>query len=362
MNSFALFLSLLPGVADRPLAIRAEHVLLGDGRALEPGVVLVEHGKIQRVGTEKDVEVPEDAGRVDHKGWLSAGLIGLHGYSSATGELRDTTRATLPEARVAWAFDARHPELLDLLAEGVTSLVLTPSPASLSGGASAVVKCAGGKVVTREAQLALGFSAQNLSFNRFPTSHGGALAELERLFEKPTGTIEKCAQREIPALFEVQTPVDVQRAIEFARRHKLAGALSGADWTGEIAEIVKASGLSVVAPTLRVGEERRTLRAMVALGAADVPFGFGLDAPFSHPATLRLSAALCVREGLARDKAWRGLTAESARIAGIEKRVGSVAEGLDADLVLWSGDPLELSSSVVAVYVDGERAFAAEER
>ncbi|MBI5363560.1 MAG: amidohydrolase family protein [Planctomycetes bacterium] len=362
MSSFALFLSLLPGVADRPLAIRAEHVLLGDGRTLEPGVVVIEGGKLQHVGAEKDVDVPAGAGRIDHKGWLSAGLIGLHGYSTATGELRDTTRTTLPEARVAWAFDARHPELRDLLAEGVTSFVLTPSPSSLSGGASAFVKCAGGKIVTREAQLSLGFSDQNLSFNRFPTSHGGALAELERLFAKPTGTIEKCAQGELSALFEVETPSDVHRAIDFAKRHKLVGALSGADWTGEVAKDVKASGLSVVASTLRVGEDRRTLRAMVALGAADVPFGFGLDAPFSHPATLRLSAALCIREGLARDKAWRGLTAESARIAGVEKRVGNLAEGLDADLVLWSGDPLELSSSVVAVYVDGERAFAAEER
>lgn len=362
MIPFALLFALSAGAADRPFAIRADHVLLADGRALAPGVVVIEGGKIQRVGAEKDVDVPADASRVHHEGWLSAGLIALHGYSSATGELRDSTRAALPEARVAWAFDPRSPELADLVAEGITSLVLTPSPQSLLGGASAVVKAAGGAIVTREAQVTLGFSSQNLVSNRFPTSYTGGIAELERLFEKPTGTLEKCAQRELPALFEVESPSDVRRAIDFAKRHKLAGALSGADWTGELARDVKASGLSVVGPTLRVGEDRRTLRAMVALGAADVPFGFGLAAPFSHPASLRLSAALCVREGLAREKAWRGLTSESARIAGVEQRVGSLAEGLDADLVLWSGDPLELSSSVVSVYVDGKRVFAAEER
>ncbi|MBK7878853.1 MAG: amidohydrolase family protein [Planctomycetes bacterium] len=325
-------------------------------------MIVVEDGKIVRVGAEKDVEVPADAGRIDHKGWLSAGLIALHGYSGANGELRDTTRAALPEARVAWAFDASSPDVADLARQGITSLVLTPSPQSLAGGASAVVKTAGRSIVTREAQVCLGFSSQNLSFNRFPTSHTGGIAELDRLFEKPVGTLEKCKQGDLPALFEVSTPSDVLRAIDFAKRHKLKGALAGAGWAGEVATAVKNSGLAVVTPTLTPGEDRRTLRAIVALGAADVPFGFGLEAPASHAATLRLSAALCVREGLARDKAWRALTSEAARIAGVEKRVGSIEQGLDADFVLWSGDPTELSSAVSAVYVDGKRVYAAEER
>ncbi|MFO1011928.1 MAG: amidohydrolase family protein [Planctomycetota bacterium] len=362
MSPLTFLLLLTAGAAERPLAIRAEHVLLADGRTLDSGVVLVEDGKITRVGAEKDVEVPSDAGRIDHKGWLSAGLIALHGYSGALGELRDTTRAALPEARVAWAFDPTNPDVADLTREGITSLVLTPLPQSLVGGASAVVKTAGRNFVAREAQISLGFSSQNLANNRFPTSYSGGVAELDRLFEKPTGTLEKCKQGEIPALFEVSTPSDVLRAIDFAKRHKLKGALAGAEWTGEVANTVKGSGLAVVTPTLRPGEDRRTLRAIVALGTADVPFGFGLDAPASHAAQLRLSAALCVREGLARDKAWRALTSESARIAGVEKRVGSLEPGLDADFVLWSGDPMELSSAVSAVYVDGKRVYSAEER
>ena len=79
MGPFACLMIALVGASERPLAIRAEHVLLGDGRTLDSGVVLVEDGKILRVGAEKDVEVPADAGRIDHKGWLSAGLIELHG-------------------------------------------------------------------------------------------------------------------------------------------------------------------------------------------------------------------------------------------------------------------------------------------
>lgn len=345
---------------ERVLAIRADRLLLADGRVIEGGIVVVQDGIVRAAGA--DVQVPSDAARIDHKGWVSAGLIALHAYSGATDELNDSTRATLPEARLAWAFDPSHPELTDLLREGITSLVLTPSRRGLAGGWSAVVKTSGGEFVSREAQLELGFSDDNLSSNRFPTSHLGAVAELDRLFEKPTGALERVARGEAPVVFEVSTRADIARAIDFARRHKLVGSLSGAPWTGEVASEVKRSGLSVICAPIGVGEELRSLRAVLALGTAEVPFGFGLDAPWTHAAELRVGVAMCVREGLPRATAWRALSAEPARIAGVEKRIGGLEEGRDADIVLWSGDPLALASGVVSVFVGGKRVFEAEQR
>jgi imidazolonepropionase-like amidohydrolase len=64
---------------------------------------------------------------------------------------------------------------------------------------------------------------------------------------------------------------------------------------------------------------------------------------------------MCLREGLAPAAAWRALCADSAAIARLEGSVGRLERGLDADLVLWSGDPLALSSRVVAVWIDGVR-------
>ena len=58
--------------------------------------------------------------------------------------------------------------------------------------------------------------------------------------------------------------------------------------------------------------------------------------------------------------AWRGLTSDAARLAGVDERVGALEPGKDADFVLWSGDPLNLASRVEAVYVDGELAYSAK--
>jgi imidazolonepropionase-like amidohydrolase len=344
----------------RALAIRADKVLLDDGRVIDGGIVVMHNGLIRAVGA--DADVPSDAARLEHKGWLSAGLIALHSYSGTTADLYDSTRASLPEARLGWAIDPSHPEMADLLREGITSVVLTPSRRGLVGGVGAVVKCSGGEFVSREAQLTLGFSGDSLLPNRAPTSHAGAVAELDRLFEKPSGLIEKAARGDVRVMLEVSTRADVARAIDFAQRHKLSASLSGAALIGEMADEVKRSGFSVVCKSIGVGEELRSLRAIVALAAAEVPFGFGLDAPWRNAAELRLGAALCMREGLARQAAWRALTAEAARIAGVEERIGSLAEGRDADIVLWSGDPLALGSGVVSVFVGGKRVFEAEQR
>jgi imidazolonepropionase-like amidohydrolase len=343
------------GLEARVLAVRADHVLLGDGQTLSPGTILAESGKITAVGS--DLSVPEDAVLVVHKGTASAGLIALHSHSGSPGEMRDSTRTVLPEARVATAFDPAHPDFESAAEAGITSIVLAPLPLALCGGTSALVKTSGGAVVENEAQLSLGFSAQSLRNDRAPTSFGGALAELERQLVQPEGAFALAVQKKLPVLFEVSSREDVLRAADFASRHELAGAIHGAPWAGELADPIHTAGLSVICGPFQPGEAQRDLLAVVALAKAGVPFGFGLDAPWNHPAALRASAAMCVREGLDRAVAWRALTSDAAKIVGAQDRIGGLAKGMDADIVLWSGDPLDLASSIDAVYVDGKRAW-----
>jgi imidazolonepropionase-like amidohydrolase len=104
---------------------------------------------------------------------------------------------------------------------------------------------------------------------------------------------------------------------------------------------------------LGVGTPKRTLDAVARLHKDGVAFGFGLDAPWNHADALRLSAVLCTRAGLDRQAAWRALTADAARIAGAGDRLGRIERGLEADLVLWSGDPLDLSSRAMTVVANG---------
>jgi imidazolonepropionase-like amidohydrolase len=339
------------------LVLRAQKLLLGDGTTLEQGAILIENGRIRAFG--KDVDVPPGTNTVASEGWISAGLVALHGYAGAPDEMRDAARPVL-DGRVAWAFDPAHHDFADALSAGITTLVLTPQPSALSGGTSAVVKTALGRTLSADAQLSLGFSAAALSANRFPTSYASAIAELDQRFEKAQGAFARAKSGELPVLIEADTRDDVQRAVEFARRHKLRGAIYGADWIGELADSVNEAHLGAIFGPFDAGEERRTILSVLKTAKAGVPFGFGLDSPFKSPESLRLSAALCLREGLERKQAWAALSSQAAAIAGVGERVGRIEKGLDADLVLWSGDPLDLKSRVEAVYVDGQRVYEAK--
>ncbi len=344
--------------ADGPnFAIRARTVWAGQGRVLENATVLVVGGRIQSVGTK--VDVPGDVEVIEHDGVLTAGMIALHGASGAVGETRDGTRPALPEARVGLAIDHRHPDFEALRAAGITSVVVSPDPAGISGGTTAVVATSGGIVRRDPAHLSLVMSGEGLASNREPTSHSGARALLDRLFKDGRGVVEDARSGRLPCLFEVRERDDVLRAVAFAREKKLKGFLHGAWLAGELAEPIQSAGLMVAVPSLTVGTPQRVLDGVVALAKAGVPFGYGLDAPWSHPAALRFSAALCVRAGLDKQTAWDALTATAARIAGVDATTGRIDRGLDADLVLWSGDPLDLSSRPTAVIIRGREVHTA---
>ncbi len=343
-----------PETPAKAVAIRADVVWLGDGRVLEKGMVLLSEGRITEVG--KDLSVPAGVETIEHKGYLTAGMIALHGYDGGQpGEMREDARPATPDARIGLVFDPSSPDFADARAVGITSLLLTPDAEGVAPGLTAMVKTAERRILKDEAHLSLVFTANGLVSNREPTSLSGAIAMLDQMFSKPSGAVERAKNGGLPCLFEASEPADALRSIEFAKRHGLTGAIHGVVLAGEIADQVKASKLSVIVPALSIGEMRRNLKAVVALAKKEIPFGFGLDSPVNNPADLRLGAVMCVREGVDAKVAWNALTSEAARIAGVADRVGRIDRGLDADIVLWSGDPLDLGSRVMAVYVDGAR-------
>jgi imidazolonepropionase-like amidohydrolase len=337
--------------APRSVAIRADHVWLGDGRVLDKGIVILSEGHITDVGT--DIDVPAGMGTLEHKGTVTAGLVSLHGYSGSPGDMHDDTRPDLPGAKVASSFDSAHYDFEDARAAGITTLMLTPLPQGVAPGIAAVVKSLGGTVVVDEAMLTLVFNGNGLNQGREPTSIGGAMRLMEQIFQSKLDVIERAADGKLPCLFEAGEKHDVSRAIEFARAHKLRGAIHGVALAGEMADEIQAAKLDVIVPALGIGTERRALKAVIKLHKEGVRFGFGLDSPFNNPALLRLSAVMCVREGLEPQVAWSALTSDAARIAGVGERLGRIEKGMDADVVLWSGDPLDLGSRIEAVYVGG---------
>ena len=135
----------------------------------------------------------------------------------------------------------------------------------------------------------------------------------------------------------------------------------------KIADLVAARNVPVLYGPLIVTRSKvevrdRLLAAPGILDRAGVPVSLITDHPVVPIEYLVTQAALAVREGMDADAALRSITINPARVMGVDDRVGSLEEGKDADVVLWSGDPLALASRVLRTWVSGREVYRWDEQ
>ncbi|MEW6251010.1 MAG: amidohydrolase family protein [Planctomycetota bacterium] len=183
----------------------------------------------------------------------------------------------------------------------------------------------------------------------------------------------KVLSGEVRLRVEANEPADILNLLDMAAEFNIALVLDGASGAHLVAERLAKLNVPVVlrvdaAPVAYVGGAQRhaTAEAAARLQAAglDVYFGSGVlpSAATSPQLTLRLARA--VGAGFKTDDAIALLTAQAARLLGVEQDVGRLADGMNADLVVWSGDPLAPDTRVERVFVDGREVYRAgdEER
>ena len=125
-------------------------------------------------------------------------------------------------------------------------------------------------------------------------------------------------------------------------------------------EEVKEAGVPVIlhAPMKRTsGEsENASWETGAKLAEAGILFAYesGYESYVPKTRVVLFEAAIAAAHGLGPERALRAITLDAARILGVEKRVGSIETGKDADLVLFDGDPFEYTTHVTGVLIDGE--------
>jgi hypothetical protein len=175
---------------------------------------------------------------------------------------------------------------------------------------------------------------------------------------------------DFPAWFYCSQAMDVAPAIAFAKEHEIDDhtvLVLGPDGHRAVDEI-KASGRPVVLSSSLFHRERDVMTGK--LRETFVPSVFDkAGVSFSlTPASggvyaeryLTYQAAVCVRNGMSRDAAIRAITLNPAQAIGLDEQFGSIEEGKSASLVVFSGDPLDFSSWVEDVYIDGIHAYDRE--
>jgi imidazolonepropionase-like amidohydrolase len=161
----------------------------------------------------------------------------------------------------------------------------------------------------------------------------------------------------LPALVEARREDAIRLTVAICRdEFNVKTALIGADDAHRVIDLLAAKSVTVIAgPELLRTVEREEVNLPLLLSIRGVPFGFQSLAS-SGSRGLRQAVGFSVHHGLGQDDALRGLTATPAQFLGLDK-VGTLAAGKDADLVVLSGMPFEPSTRVLAVMIDGEWVY-----
>ena len=173
---------------------------------------------------------------------------------------------------------------------------------------------------------------------------------------------------ELRLWMEAYRPEDILNVLALADEFSLKVVLVGASGAHLVAdEIAKADVPVVLGQTVRTDRfEYNTYRfhtpeaaALLAAAGVDVYVGGG----YSETGTrfLGLNTALAVGHGWDKAAALRALTSGAAELLGIDDELGRVARGYQADLVLWSGDPLASNATVEKVFLEGKVVYDAEQ-
>jgi imidazolonepropionase-like amidohydrolase len=155
----------------------------------------------------------------------------------------------------------------------------------------------------------------------------------------------------------VQTQAEIDSALDLCEGIGIKPILVGCEQGQQCLDRIATLAAGVVLAPHSFASSPQQLGLPAELEAIGIPFSFMAE----RPADLRIAAALAVRHGTSRRAALAALTQTAAEHIESADRVGNLREGKSADLCIFSGDPLDLTSRLIGVYVAGIRVVTPAE-
>lgn len=378
------------------------HIKTMRGEEIPSGFLWIEEGKIKDFGPMKQVPSIENLRVEDLQGkLLLPGFVDAHTHlgmmEEGVGEEGDDTNemadSITPQIRALDAIDPLDTCFEEARHAGVTTLCVSPGSANPIGGQIVAIKSVPinwvDKMVLQQ-PLAMKFalgenpkSIYGLSRDEAPYSRMTTaaiireqLSRTQRYLEDKQAAIAEgddlpeldfklealipVIQGEIKAHFHSHRAYDTLTALRIAEEFSLDLTIIHGTEGYRIAEILAEKKVPVVVGPLlgtrsKAELSNATLDNLAVLLDAGVEVAVSTDHPEVPVSFLALSAAIAADDRISADTALKSLTYWAAKAVGLEHRVGSIANGLDADLLVFSKDPLAVNSRPEMVFIQGER-------
>ncbi len=389
--------------ADRgSIVLKAGKIYADPSRIIEGGEVLIEDGKIVAVG--KEVTAPEGARVIDRpNGTVTAGLIDAN---STAGFTRRTDRAEhefecIAHLRVIDMIDLGHRAFERLASAGVTTVYVSADSASVIGAQGAVVQT-GGPSDQRVVREAYGVKATigrepiykgsrsrtprrrgTTYLTRRPTTRMGLVWVFRKSFHdaqtfargsKPGSRgagspvdeaipyLQAILRGDIPLRIQARAQLDILTAIRVTDEFGIPFVLEDATDANRCVDELRERKIPVIFGPLfdypsglrRGGGEANRYRYSTPSVLLNAGVTMALSAnDLTGEAALPQQAMYAMRFGLTRRQALAAVTTTPAALLEIQDIAGSVAEGRPANLVVWSGEPFDVTTRADVVVIGG---------
>ncbi len=376
------------------LLIKNAHVKPISQNDIIGGSLLVgDTGKILEVG--KDICAPDGCEIIDAGGRLvTPGCIDAHCHIGLDNEIIgkvgwDYNESADPITPHMRAIDSIYPQdeaFADAIRGGVTTACTGPGSANVVGGTFVIIKLSGNRIdnmIVKEPaamKCAFGENPKRVygDSKKSPVTRMGTAAILRELLFKAKRYYDDKKEGKNPAfdmkleamipVFEGKIPLkahahradDILTSIRIAKEFGLSLTLDHCT-DGEIIadELAKEGYPAFVGPTLgnksKIELANKSFTTPAVLTKAGVKVSIITDAPVIPLRYLPLCAGLAAHAGLGIDEAWRSITINPAEALGISDRLGSLEAGKDADIVIWTADPLtQIGGEAYITIVDGK--------
>ncbi|MGJ9424780.1 amidohydrolase [Nesterenkonia halotolerans] len=358
------------------------------------GSLVITEGRIAELGAS--VEQPSGHEVIDAGGgWVLPGLVDAHVHLGVHEEGEgwagaDVNETTDPVTAAARALDAINPAdigFADARAAGITAVNVNPGSANPIGGLAVAIKTQGrivDEMILRSPsglKAALGENPKRIYGERkqTPNTRLGVAMTIRKAFtearrwqtkdpaERPADLVSEALamvlERKIPWRQHCHRADDIATALRIADEFGYDLVLDHGTEAYKIADLIAERDIPVLYGPMIVSRSKvevreRSPKAPGILSRAGVRVSIITDHPVVPIEFLIHQAALAVREGMDPAEALKAVTLNPAEVLGVSDRIGSLEPGKDADLALWSGDPLDTRNRVLRTWIDGEQVYA----
>lgn len=382
--------------------IKNAHILtMSDTGEIKNGYIIITNEKIDDVGEMTSIPDLSEAEVIDADGaFVTPGMVDAHshigmwedGLNFEGSDGNEETDPITPHLRAIDAVNPMDKAFAEAAAAGITTVITGPGSANPIGGQLLAMKTVGSCVdkmkILEPLAIKAAFGENPKSVynekSQTPTTRMAVAAQIREALFKASEYMEQISKAEtdddeempdfdmkLEALLPVmkgELPLhvhahradDIFTAIRIAEEFDLKLVLVHATEGHLICDELKEKNIPVLAGPILTDRSKPELKNMseitpAALTSAGIKTAIITDHPETPQKHLAICAGMAVRYGMSASDAMHAITSVPAEICGIGDRVGKIAVGYDADIIVWNGAPLDITSTPRLVLCDGNK-------